>query len=1217
VRQALGCLSTAADSAYDADSRPNKKVLKPAFQFLADSRQAVRHQAELTVALILRRAGSCGDQMTMDFASQHLVQMLSDTTHDKRSSDEMPAQRGATLLKALGPSLPEANLCDVFAALLKLPGKLGQHPCCIEGFGFMASYLRKEGEHGALAANLLPGLLGVPMAFLNVAYVVAYADALAACVAALTPAGVRAGLSPQLQKQKIAAVKRILSIFAERDPSLLRGAHEAGAAVMEAVGAHADEPMLQALPELCLGLLGYEAKGAFNRCFPVIGALFGAFGACRDRLSPGEVPAFSAAAFQQAKPLIEGLVAIRDKSHGGDINMFGEKLHECLGAAVSAFGPEHVLSVADLHLLEVPLSDQAFTEKSRSWMLLVLRDCCRRANLALFSQKFLPLASALKSRVSAAAAISPIEGKRYETMLEHVWGVLPGFCSEPLDMPAAMLGEGGKLAKQLVSVLQGEPALRDHVWAAFTRLTDGVNDPQSDLARALCDSNRQCLQTLSGRVLPEMFNAYLKVHAESEGQDATRLGHSRYVALGAVKSYALACDPKFVSDLFKKLVARLLKATAGEADGDASQAKPLADLANVLVPLLTGEGLELALKVFLPMLSSGMAGLDDKKGTGGEVQKMAYKAICSVISHPLASTGGLGEPDKVLLLWASLRDARQTCSGAALKARLQTMEALLTLMDQRLPPKLKDPAVRQEFMSCLRTLLPEVLLHLRDQSTAVRDAARECLSIAVTTSITSELQEEVVTLLSAGLAGLTRSSRAQAVEALSRLLYEHSAKISNQLQDRLIPVVLLLLADSDPQVWRATLKFAKVASYITSRSQLERILPQILKLFESPHLRSAQMRIRSLIERLVKVLPPEVLAEAFPKKHVALLHYMQRQVARWGRPKTVRLKKEDEDAEGEGDEEKDAKMEGDDEDARGPKESWEKFDEGDEDEGGKAKEPVAGAKKRVRGSEPPTSSLMAHDAVQALLDAWEAESDGDDDGKSGKKSKRKREEVAASTWIHEDKDVPLDFMSADAAHSVLTVRPPQRKRRRGAEQGLAGAQNRADALRLNGLKFSEDGRLVVNEVEEEAASRKKDDEDGEGNGLFSHGTGGKKPKALSQLAEKRQARLVSKAKARAGRRGTHLVKGLDDFKPKKKSAGDAQRKGSSLKPFAYVRLNPKVTSEKHKTKATSTFDKVLKGAKAGVLRGKKAKVKDLKMRQAKKDRKNKQARGKTHKPGSR
>ena len=473
VRQALGCLSTAADSAYDADSRPNKKVLKPAFQFLADSRQAVRHQAELTVALILRRAGSCGDQMTMDFASQHLVQMLSDTTHDKRSSDEMPAQRGATLLKALGPSLPEANLCDVFAALLKLPGKLGQHPCCIEGFGFMASYFRKEGEHGALAANLLPGLLGVPMAFLNVAYVVAYADALAACVAALTPAGVRAGLSPQLQKQKIAAVKRILSIFAERDPSLLRGAHEAGAAVMEAVGAHADEPMLQALPELCLGLLGYEAKGAFNRCFPVIGALFGAFGACRDRLSPGEVPAFSAAAFQQAKPLIEGLVAIRDKSHGGDINMFGEKLHECLGAAVSAFGPEHVLSVADLHLLEVPLSDQAFTEKSRSWMLLVLRDCCRRANLALFSQKFLPLASALKSRVSAAAAISPIEGKRYETMLEHVWGVLPGFCSEPLDMPAAMLGEGGKLAKQLVSVLQGEPALRDHVWAAFTRLTDG------------------------------------------------------------------------------------------------------------------------------------------------------------------------------------------------------------------------------------------------------------------------------------------------------------------------------------------------------------------------------------------------------------------------------------------------------------------------------------------------------------------------------------------------------------------------------------------------------------------------------------------------------------------------------------------------------------------------------------------------------------------------
>ena len=35
-------------------------------------------------------------------------------------------------------------------------------------------------------------------------------------------------------------------------------------------------------------------------------------------------------------------------------------------------------------------------------------------------------------------------------------------------------------------------------------------------------------------------------------------------------------------------------------------------------------------------------------------------------------------------------------------------------------------------------------------------------------------------------------------------------------------------------------------------------------------------------------------------------------------------------------------------------------------------EPIAGTKKRVRGSEPPTSALMGHDAVQALLDAWEA-----------------------------------------------------------------------------------------------------------------------------------------------------------------------------------------------------------------------------------------------------
>jgi hypothetical protein len=327
-----------------------------------------------------------------------------------------------------------------------------------------------------------------------------------------------------------------------------------------------------------------------------------------------------------------------------------------------------------------------------------------------------------------------------------------------------------------------------------------------------------------------------------------------------------------------------------------------------------------------------------------------------------------------------------------------------------------------------------------------------------------------------------------------------------------------------------------------------------------------------------------------------LLHYVQKQLMRRLRPQSVKKggKGEDEDDDNKGDVEM--------EDTEGrPKESWEKFKEGDDNDAqadGEGDVKPSGRKKRAREQEPPNSVVMAQDAMQALLDAWEAESDGEGEGGSARKGKRKRQEVSTSTWIHEDANVPLDFMSADAAHSVLTTRPPQLKRQKGQMDAATGAENRADALRRHGLRFAEDGRLVIDETVETANKDSDDEEEGRGKGkLFNHGTVSNE-KPLSKLAAMRAARARAKAKARMERRGSHIVKGLDSFKPgSKKASGDAMRKGTRLNPFAYVRLNPKITKEKFRSKATESFEKVLKGTKKGVLKGKKAKLRDAKKKQ--------------------
>merc|ERR1712066_997736 len=149
-----------------------------------------------------------------------------------------------------------------------------------------------------------------------------------------------------------------------------------------------------------------------------------------------------------------------------------------------------------------------------------------------------------------------------------------------------------------------------------------------------------------------------------------------------------------------------------------------------------------------------------------------------------------------------------------------------------------------------------------------------------------------------------------------------------------------------------------------------------------------------------------------------------------------------------------------------------------------------------------------------------------------------------------------------------------------------------------------------------------EDEDGEdgGKGKFTLGTDkNKDSRPLSKLAEQRKARAAAKAKARLLRRGGHHIKGLDEYKAGKKKnrlQGDAQRK-AALKPYAYVMLNPKITKEKYKGRATESFSTVVQGNKKGVLKGSKARLKDAKHRQAVVAKKRRQGKGKQRKPGSR
>eukprot|EP00435_Cladocopium_sp_Y103_P052576 s5_g16.t1 len=848
VRQALQCLSCCAEAAYEASARPNRKVLRPIFSYLSDPRSSVRRQAELSA-----------DSQTIEFAVQHLTQMLQTASRSDKKAEEIPAQRvvasdtAVSLLRAASKLIPDQQLGDIFVALTRLPALLGQHPCCTAAFEFAVEHFTPEESwndedadeqmvqappnRAELAGRFLPGMVEVPLSMLNVAYVSAFVRAMAAAVAQLC--------GKEASPLKLAATKKILSLFSEQDPGLLRAAKEASSTIFSAAGDAEDDQFLQDLLEAVRPLLRwspcFEVKGSWSSALPAVGALFDALGAHLANLQQWDATTFQRLG-QHAKPLAMELIEVRDKSRSGELNVYGKEtamgeLQEAIASVIKTLGPQQVLRTMPLEVLQHPLTDMQYEQKSRSWMLLALKDdSCQQTALQDFGNYFIPLASSLKAKANEAAQKdAPVLEKKYLTLLEQVWALLPGFCTEPLDMQNAMLANGGQLAKQLVAVLQNDGSLRDHVWAGFKRLCDASLQPSSRLSEALQESNKACLKTLSGRVMPEMLNVYIKMHAEMEGQDASRVGFSRHQALQAIASYAELADPAYIGSIFKSLVAKWLKATTGEADG--SDVPALGDLATTLIPHLTVENLELVIRVFAPALKGG---IEDK--TMASAQKAGYRAITAVMQHEGAASQ-----------WKVQEDARQTCT--ALKARLLCLQALLSLLESSLGPRCTEPNVKQEYLQCLTTIIPE------------------------------DLQSEIITLVSAGLAGLSRQAKAAALDALSRLLYEHHGKMAWELRKRLINVVLLLLEDRDAQVWRGALKFTKEG--------LLDLLPKIMKLFESRHLASAKMLVRSIVERLVKILPEEVLEETFPKAHQPLLRHVQKQFSRKGRPKTVREKADD------------------------------------------------------------------------------------------------------------------------------------------------------------------------------------------------------------------------------------------------------------------------------------------------------------------------------------
>jgi hypothetical protein len=122
-------------------------------------------------------------------------------------------------------------------------------------------------------------------------------------------------------------------------------------------------------------------------------------------------------------------------------------------------------------------------------------------------------------------------------------------------------------------------------------------------------------------------------------------------------------------------------------------------------------------------------------------------------------------------------------------------------------------------------------------------------------------------------------------------------------------------------------------------------------------------------------------------------------------------------------------------------------------------------------------------------------------------------------------------------------------------------------LKQHGISFSvADGRLQINELDDPLTKKERRQKEKEARTK-------KTPMTLSALKKMRAKKQMSKL-AKKG----HTIQGMQQFRPGKKSCGDAKRQ-NKMEPYAYMRLNPKMVNEKHKVKSLASIKQVVKTSK--------------------------------------
>ncbi|KAK0674433.1 putative ribosomal RNA-processing protein 12 [Cercophora samala] len=722
-----------------------------------------------------------------------------------------------------------------------------------------------------------------------------------------------------------------------------------------------DEKVIGQLVETAESLLTLKYQSAWLETFNVLGAMF-------DSLR------------WRADPYMLKITQSIGEMRGNDSFTGKQEADEVLGKAIRAMGPESVLKVLPLNLVR-----PARGQPGRAWLLPLLRDYTSNTNLAHFKNELIPVSAAMFQRVlDHGAAPKTMEIKIFETVVQQIWSILPGYCDLPLDLTEAF---DKTFAETLTTLLYEQVELRLDVCRSLKALVESNQavisaeeaDPalESRVSKETAAKNLEYLgTTFAADFLAVLFNVY-----------STTLPQKRGPVLQTINAYLSIIPAARLTETFDLVCTKLAEALqqAPESKEQKQQkGEQMPSTAHTLMDLVVTMSIYLPRESFEALFR--IAALVIFKDDDPQLQKKAYKLIPRLAD---AEIGRAALTQRNEELQALILSSAEKVSAPARRERLAAIAAML-------------PFVPDTQLHFIPSVLSEVVISCKEQNEKARTIAFDLLVLmgqrmvnshgavidnskvphmpkdapAATASI-----EEFFTMVSAGLAGSTPHMISASITAITRILYEFRETVSEATMSDLVQTMDLFLTSNNREIVKSVLGFVKVCilSLPTEMMlpRLETLLPNLM-VWSHEHKGHFRAKVKHIIERMIRRFGVDVVMKYCPEDDKKLITNIRKTKERSKRRKDAAKNAEESDGEDDG-------------------------------------------KKKSRFESEYDQALYSSESEGEQSDDSDVEMTGGRKGKNGKKG--------GSAYILEDEDEPLDLLDRNALANISSTKPMKQKAR--------------------------------------------------------------------------------------------------------------------------------------------------------------------------------------------